>query len=79
MIKFLSDKTVSLIRYGAGTIASLPRQVETALIEQGAAENFLVVSRPVEVLSSSAAPVACAWTAVDEVLASFTIPGGCSA
>jgi hypothetical protein len=76
MIKFLTDKTVSLIRYGAGTIASLPREVEAALIEQGAAQNSLVVSRPVEVLSSSAVPVACTWTGVDEVLASFTIPQG---
>jgi hypothetical protein len=76
MIKFLTDKTVSLIRYGAGTIASLPREVEAALVEQGAAENFLVVSRPVEVLSGSAAPVASTWTGVDEVLASFTIPQG---
>lgn len=76
MIKFRTDKTVSLIRYGAGTIASLPREIEAALIEQGAAENSLVVSRPVEVLSSSAAPVASTWTGVDEVLASFAIPQG---
>lgn len=35
-----------------------------------------IVTRPVEVLSASAVAVSCASTAVDEALASFTIPAG---
>ena len=34
------------------------------------------ITRPVEVLGASAVAVSCASTAVDEVLASFTIPAG---
>lgn len=35
-----------------------------------------IVTRPVEVLSASAVAVSCVSTAVDELLASFTIPAG---
>lgn len=35
-----------------------------------------IITRPVEVLSASAVAVSCASTAVDETLASFTIPAG---
>lgn len=76
MIKLLTDKTHSLIRYGTGSIINLPAAIEAALIAEGAAEDFLVITRPVEVLSSSAVAVPCASTATDEVLASFTIPAG---
>ena len=35
-----------------------------------------IITRPVEVLAGSAVAVSCASSAVDEVLASFTIPAG---
>lgn len=76
MIKFLTDKTVSLIRYGRGSIVSLPAPIEAALIAEGAAENFPVVFKPIEVLSSSAVAASCVSIAVDEALASFTISAG---
>lgn len=76
MIKFLTDKTVSLIRYGRGSIVSLPAPIEMALIAEGAAGDFLVVSKPIELLSSSAVAASCVSIAVDEVLASFTISAG---
>ncbi|MEP6879409.1 MAG: hypothetical protein ABI865_11210 [Nitrosospira sp.] len=76
MIKFLTDKTVSLIRYGRGSIVSLPAPIEAALIAEGAAENFPVVFKPIEVLSSSAVAASCGSIAVDEILASFTVSAG---
>ncbi|MBA2658791.1 MAG: hypothetical protein H0U72_04375 [Nitrosospira sp.] len=76
MIRFLTDKTVSLIRYGQGSIVNLSGELEAALIAEGAAESFPVISKPVEVLSSSAVAVPCASTGVEEVLASFVIPAG---
>lgn len=39
MIKFTTDKTISLIRYGQGSIVSLPPYIEEAMIEEGAAET----------------------------------------
>jgi hypothetical protein len=76
MIKFLTDKTVSLIRYGRGSIVSFPAPIEAALIAEGAAEDFPAVSQPIEVLSSSAVAASCVSVAVDEILASFTISAG---
>ena len=75
MIRLLNDETVSGHRYGKGTIAQFDDAIEAALIAQGDAENYPAV-RPVESLSNSAVAVACASTAVDEVLASFTIAAG---
>ncbi len=76
MIKLLTDKTISLVRYGTGSIINLPAAIEAALIAEGAAMNFPVIARPVEVLASQSVAVACATTATDEVLGSFTIPAG---
>lgn len=76
MIKLLTDKTNSFIRYGTGSIINLPAAIEAAWIAEGAAIDFPVISRPVEVLASAAVAVACATTATDEVLGSFTIPAG---
>ena len=76
MIKFIYDKTVSLIRYGRGSIVDLSPEIEASLIAEGAAARFPVISRPIEVLSSSAVAISCAGTAVDEILASFLIEAG---
>lgn len=43
---------------------------------KGSGVSFPITTNPVEMLSSSAVEVSCASTAVDEVLASFTIPTG---
>lgn len=75
MIRFLNDETVSGYRFGKGTIARFDNATEAALIAQADAEDYPAV-RPVEVLASSAVAVSCASTAVDEVLASFTIAAG---
>jgi len=50
--------------------------IETALIANGDAKNFPSVSKPVEVLASSAIAASCTSTGTDEVLASFTINAG---
>jgi hypothetical protein len=76
MIRLLSDTTISAIRYGKGSLANLAAEIEAELIEKGAAENFPLISRPIEILSGSAVAVSCALTDVDEVLTSFTIPAG---
>jgi hypothetical protein len=76
MIRFSTDKTVSAIRYGRGSIVNLPFEFEAALIADGAAEDFPVISKPVEVLASSAVAASCASIGVDEVLAFFAIPVG---
>ncbi len=76
MMKFIYDKTVSLIRYGHGSIVDLSPEIETSLIAEGAAASFPVISRPIEVLSSSGVATSCAGTAVDEILASFLIAAG---
>lgn len=76
MIKFLNDESVGGYRYGKGAIALFNSATEAALIAAGDAEDYPAVAQPVEVLSSSAVAVACASTAVDEVLASFTIAAG---
>ncbi len=76
MIRLLSDKTISAIRYGKGSMVNLAAEIETELIEKGAAENLPLISRPIEILSGSAVAVSCALTNVDEVLTSFTIPAG---
>ena len=76
MIRFLNDETVGGYRFGKGSIARFDLPTETALIVQGDAEDYPVVVKPVEVLSSSAIAVSCALTATDEVLASFTLAAG---
>lgn len=76
MIRFLNDKTVSAIRYGQGTIVKLAPEIEKALITEGAAENYPLISRPIEILSNSAVPASCTLTNVDEVLASYTVAAG---
>jgi hypothetical protein len=75
MIRLLSDKTIGAVRYGKGSLVNLAPDIEAALIENGSAENLPVISRPIEILSGSAVAANCALTDVDEVLASFTIPG----
>lgn len=80
MIKFLTDKTISLIRYGKGSMVELSPQIESALIQEGAAEKLNVVNKPiktvkpVEVLASSGISVPCTLIDADEILASFLIP-----
>lgn len=76
MIRFLNDESVAGYRFGKGAIARLDSAVEAALIAQGDAESYLTVTKPVEVLSSSAVSASCASTAIDEVLVSFLIPAG---
>lgn len=76
MIRFLNAETVGGHRYGKGSISQFDSATEAALIAQGDAEDYPAVSKPVEVLSSSAVAVSCATTATDEVLASFTIATG---
>jgi hypothetical protein len=76
MIRFLNDETVAGHRYGKGTITRFDAPTEAALVAALDAEDYPAVSQPVEVLSSSAVAVSCASTAVDEVLASFTIAAG---
>ncbi len=76
MIKFINDKTVSLIRYGRGSVVDMAPEIESSLITEGAATRFPVITRPIEVLSSSAVAISCAGMAVDEILASFLIATG---
>jgi hypothetical protein len=76
MIRFLNDETVGGYRYGKGAIARFDPATEAQLIAVADAENYPLVSRPVEVLSNSAVAASCASTGFDEVLASFTIPAG---
>jgi hypothetical protein len=76
MIKFVDTAFVGGVVYRAGMIAEFDSPTEIALISAGDAVNYLVVNQPVEVLSSSAVAVACALTATDEILASFSIPAG---
>lgn len=76
MIRFLNDETVGGYRYGKGAISRFDDATEAALIAQGDAEDYPAVSKPVEVLSSSAVVVSCATTAADEILASLIIPTG---
>jgi hypothetical protein len=76
MIRLLYDTTIGGIRCAGGSIINLGSNVETALIANGDAENLPAVSKPVEVLSSSAIVVSCTAVATDEVLASFTIEAG---
>jgi hypothetical protein len=76
MIRFLNDETVSGYRHGKGTITQFDTATEAALIAQGDAQNYPAVSKPVEVLSSSAISIACASTAVDETLALVSLAAG---
>lgn len=76
MIRFLNDETVAGHRHGMGTIAMFDASIEAALIAQGDAVNYPAVVKPMEVLASSAVAASCASTAIDEVLASFTIQAG---
>jgi hypothetical protein len=76
MIKFTDYATIRGVSFYPGMVAIFDAPTEAALIAAGDAVNFQVISQPVEVLSSSAVAVACASTAVDEVLASFTIAAG---
>jgi hypothetical protein len=76
MIKFLNDETVAGHRFGKGAIAIFDSATETSLISVGDAVDFPAVVKPVEVLSSSAVIAPCVTTAVDEVLALFTIRAG---
>ena len=74
MILFLYDTTEGGTPYAKGSIAQLSPEVKVALIQQGNAKDFPVISRSVEILSSSAIATPCISAAVDEVLTSFTIP-----
>lgn len=74
MIRFLNDETVAGYRYGKGAIARFDAATEAQLIAVADAENYPLISQPVEVLSSSAVPVSCVSTAFDEILALFIIP-----
>jgi hypothetical protein len=74
MIRFLNDETVAGYRFGKGAIARLDAATEAQLIAVADAENYPLISQPVEVLSSSAVPVSCVSTAFDEILALFIIP-----
>ena len=76
MIRFLNDETVAGYRYGKGAISRFDDVTEAILIAQGDAEDYPAVTKPVEVLSSSAVAASCASTAVDEVLGSFTVRAG---
>ena len=76
MIRFLNDETVAGYRYGKGAISRFDDVTEAILIAQGDAEDYPAVTKPVEVLSSSAVAASCALTAVDEVLGSFTVRAG---
>jgi hypothetical protein len=76
MIRFLNDETVAGYRYGKGAISRFDDVTEAILIAQGDAEDYPAVTKPVEVLSSSAVAASCALTAVDEVLGSFTVRPG---
>jgi hypothetical protein len=76
MIKFLDTAFVNGHHFTAGMIAEFGDATERALIAEGDAENYYTVKFPVEVLSSSAAPVTATLTGTDEILASFDIPAG---
>jgi hypothetical protein len=76
MIRFLNDETVAGHRFGKGAIARLDSATEADLIAVADAENYPLISRPIEILSGSAVATPCTTTAVDEVLASFTIAAG---
>ena len=76
MIRFLNDETVAGYRYGKGAISRFDEVTEAILIAQGDAEDYPAVTKPVEVLSSSAVAASCALTAADEVLGSLTIRAG---
>src|SRR6187551_575371 len=76
MIRLLYDTTISGIRCAAGSMIDAASNIETALIANGDAKNFPSVSKPVEVLASSAIAASCTSTGTDEVLASFTINAG---
>jgi hypothetical protein len=76
MIRLKNDKTVGGMRYGKGTMIDFNPPTESELISAGDAEVYPLVSRPIEILAGSAVATSCALTAVDEVLASFNIPGG---
>jgi hypothetical protein len=76
MIKFLQNSFVSCRFYTPGQIAEFDSTTEAALIASGDASAYVVISKPVEVLASSAVITTCALTAVDEVLASYTIAAG---
>ena len=76
MIRFLNDETVGGYRYGKGAIARFDPATEAQLIAVADAENHPLITQPIEVLSSSAVPVSCVSTAIDEILALFIIPAG---
>lgn len=76
MIRFLNDETVAGYRYGKGAISRFDDVTEATLIAQGDAEDYPAVTKPVEVLSSSAVAASCALMAADEVLGSFTVRAG---
>ena len=76
MIRLKNDKTVGGIRYGKGTMIDFTPPIESELISTGDAEVYPLVSRPVETLTGSAVATSCAFSGVDEVLASFNIPAG---
>ena len=76
MIRFLNDETIAGHRFGKGAIARFDSATEAQLIAVGDAENYPLISRPIEILSGSAMATSCTTTAIDEVLASFTIAPG---
>ncbi len=76
MIRFLNDETVAGHRFGKGAIARLDSATEAQLIAVADAENYPLISRPIEILSGSAVAASCTTTAIDEVLVSFTIAAG---
>lgn len=76
MIRFLNDETVAGHRFGKGAIARFDSATEAQLIAAADAENYPLISRPIEILSGSAVATSCTTTVIDEVLASFTIAAG---
>lgn len=76
MIKFANNAFVSCRFFTPGMVAEFDSTTEAALIASGDAVAYSVVSRPVEVLASTAVAASCASTATDEVLASFVIAAG---
>lgn len=74
MIKFLQNSFVSCRFFTPGMVAEFDSTTEASLIASGDAVAYVVISKPVEILASSAVAVSCALTAVDEILGSYTIP-----
>ena len=76
MIKFVNNAFVASRFFSPGMIGSFDSTTEAGLISAGDATAFPLVSKPVELLASSAVAVACSTISTDQVLATYTIPAG---